>query len=207
MPRPPPRSRCSSATPCGDEIAREVGDGVGGARERLGAGDLRSDVHVQSDEPQVRAGRRRRWIIARASSIETPNFVPCEPVEMCGWLPASTSGLMRTATRASRPCAAAMAAMRVDLAERLGVDRADAEGDRALELGARLADAGEDDVGRVEAGAQGDLDLAAGVGVGAGAEPPQAPHDVERGVGLDRVVQPMRTPAKRGVERRDSARR
>ena len=76
--------------------------------------------------------------------------------------------------------------------------------DRALELGRRLADAGEDDVGRLEARAQGDFDLAAGVGVGAGAKPLQAPHHAERGVGLDRVVEPVRNAGKRRIERAEA---
>ena len=55
---------------------------------------------------------------------------------------------------------AAIAAMRVELAGRLDVDRLDAERDRAIELVARLADAGEDDLRRGEPGAARELDLA-----------------------------------------------
>ena len=87
------------------------------------------------------------------------------------------------------------------LAGRLGVDGADAEADRALELVARLADAGEDDLVRREAGAQRDLDLAARVGVGAW-RPSSADGARRRGgVRLDRVVEPMADVRKRRVER------
>jgi len=62
----------------------------------------------------------------------------------------------------------------LDLARRLDVDRADAEIDGVGELGRGLADAGEDDLRRGEPGAQRDVDLAAGVGIGAAAEAAQA---------------------------------
>ena len=55
----------------------------------------------------------------------------------------------------------------LELALRLGVDRLDAEVDRLRQLGRGLADAGEDDLRRDEAGAQRDVDLAAGIRVGA----------------------------------------
>ena len=80
------------------------------------------------------------------------------------------SGLTRSATRAVRPSARRDLGDPIELAGRLGVDRADVGGDGELELVARLADAGEDDVGGREAGAERHLDLAAGVGVGAAAE-------------------------------------
>ena len=60
---------------------------------------------------------------AARRSIGTPNLLVLSPVEMCGWLRASMSGLTRSATRAVVPRARAMAAMRVELARRLDVDR------------------------------------------------------------------------------------
>jgi hypothetical protein len=78
------------------------------------------------------------------------------------------------------------------LAGRLHVDGAHAESDRALEFGARLSDAGDDDVGGREAGAQRDFEFAAGIDVRAGAQRLQPPRDAERRVGFERVVQPMR---------------
>ncbi len=49
---------------------------------------------------------------SRAVSTATPNLLIFSPVEMCGWLLASMSGLMRTATRARQPRRAAIASMR-----------------------------------------------------------------------------------------------
>ena len=76
----------------------------------------------------------------------------------------------------------------LQLAARFGVDRLEAEGDRPRDLGAALADAGEDDLLRREAGLQGDLDLADGIAVGAGAEALDQAHQAERRVRLERVV-------------------
>ena len=71
-----------------------------------------------------------------------------------------------------------------------------AEVDRLRQLGAGLADAGEDDLSRDEAGAQRDVDLPARVRVGAAAESAQQPGDRQRGVRLERVVQRVRMRAK-----------
>ena len=91
--------------------------------------------------------------------------------------------------------------MRASSPGRLDVDRRQAEADRPVELGRRLADAGEDDLVRPEAGAQGDFDLAGRVGVGAGAQSAHAAGDGQRRVGLDRVVDAVRPAAERRVER------
>ena len=77
----------------------------------------------------------------------------------------------------------------LDLPFRLGVDAAQPEADGALELRVRLADAGEDDLRRREAGAQRDVDLADRVRVGGRAEAAQQPRDRQRRVGLERVVE------------------
>ena len=121
-----------------------------------------------------------------------PNLLVLSPVEMCGWLRASMSGLTRSATRA-RVCA--LARERVDpleLALRLRVDGLDAEIDRLRQLRGGLADAGEDDLRRNESGAQRDVDLAAGVRVGAAAQAAQQPRDRQRRVRLERVVHRVR---------------
>src|SRR6185436_11228358 len=76
----------------------------------------------------------------------------------------------------------------IELAVRLGVDGADSERNRLLQLGDRLADTGEDDLRWREAGPQRDLNLAAGVGVGVAAEPAQQARDSQRRVRLQRVV-------------------
>ena len=88
----------------------------------------------------------------------------------------------------------------IELARRLGVDGFQAERDRAIELLAGLADAGEDDLVGDQAGAQRDLDLAARVGVGRRAEPAQQAHQRQRRVGLERVVDGVRVARERLVE-------
>ena len=80
----------------------------------------------------------------------------------------------------------------LDLARRLHVDRPHAELDRLRQLGGRLADAGEDDLWRDEPGAQRDVDLTTRVRIGVAAERPQEPHDRERRVGLQRVMNRVR---------------
>jgi hypothetical protein len=85
--------------------------------------------------------------------------------------------LIRTATRAVVPSAAAISAIRATLAWRLGVDGFHAEADGVDELVVCLADAGEDDLVGREPGAQGDVDLAAGVRVCGGAKFAQAADD------------------------------
>ena len=45
---------------------------------------------------------------SRAASAGTPNLLILRPVEMCGWLRASMSGLIRIATRAVTPVRAAI---------------------------------------------------------------------------------------------------
>src|SRR5829696_3947353 len=64
----------------------------------------------------------------------------------------------------------------LELAAGFGVDGLQAERDRPGNLGPRLADAGEDDLIRREAGLEGDLDLADRVTVGAGAESVEEPY-------------------------------
>jgi len=73
-----------------------------------------------------------------------------------------------------------------------GVDRLHTEVDGLHQFSFSLADAGEDDVGRNEAGAQGDVDLAAGVRIGLRAEPAQQPRDRQRRIRLQGIVQGVR---------------
>ena len=119
---------------------------------------------------------------------------------MFGWLLASMSGLTRSATRATRPCAPRDRGDAIELAGGFGVDGADASRDRVLELVARLADAGEDDVRRREARALRDRDLAAGVRIGAAAERAQQAYDRQRRVRLQRVMDRVRVRCERVVD-------
>ena len=83
----------------------------------------------------------------------------------------------------------------------LDVDRAEIERDRQVELGAGLADSGEHDVRRCEAGAPGHLDFPAGIGVGRRAQLAHQPDDARGRVGFDRVVQPVGMRAEGRVQR------
>ena len=78
---------------------------------------------------------------------------------MWGWLLASMSGFTRMATRATRPSRAATASTRASSPADSTLIAFRPSGDRALELGARLADAGEHDVRRGEARLVRELDL------------------------------------------------
>ena len=80
----------------------------------------------------------------------------------------------------------------LELPLRLGVDRLDAQIDRLHELGFRLADAGEHDLGGDEPRPQRDVDLAAGIGVGGCPQAAQEAGDREGRVRLQRVVQRVR---------------
>ena len=80
------------------------------------------------------------------------------------------SGLTRRATRATRPSCARHCRKAVQFARRLCVDRPDVGGNRGLELVARLADAGKDDVFRLEPGALCHLNFTPRIGVNATAE-------------------------------------
>jgi hypothetical protein len=80
-----------------------------------------------------------------------PNLLIFSPVEICGWLFASISGLTRSATRATSPRRVAVA---LD-ARKLAGDSTLMALSRAaprIELGHALADAGKHDVGSGEAG-------------------------------------------------------
>ena len=80
----------------------------------------------------------------------------------------------------------------LELAVRLGVDRLEAQADRLGDLARTLADPGEDDLVRPEAGPQRHLDLAERVGVGAGAEALHELDEAERRVGFEGVVDRVR---------------
>ncbi len=153
--------------PWAASVARQIGDRLRRARERLRLRDLRADVHVQADELAGSAGAPCRRIIAPRRAIDTPNFVALDAgrdVRMAAGVDVRIDAHGHARRRALS---------RGDVG-----DAPDLAGDSALiaatpsaiarsSSAARLADAREDDVGRLEARAQGDLDLAARVGVGA----------------------------------------
>ena len=113
------------------QFARQSRDEPRRARAAARARDLRADVHVDGD--QLQDGRPPSVAnSSRASSTGTPNLLIFSPVEMCGWLFASMSGLTRTATRAGRPSRAAIASTRASSPGRLDVDGLQAERRRRI---------------------------------------------------------------------------
>jgi hypothetical protein len=89
----------------------------------------------------------------------------------------------------------ALAGQRVDAFEfpgGLDIDHPHAEIDGLRKLGRGLADAGEHDLRRNEPGAQRDVDLAAGIGVGVAAQGTQETRDGQRRIGFQRVVDRVR---------------
>ena len=88
----------------------------------------------------------------------------------------------------------------VEFTCRLRVDRADVQRNRRGELVARLADAGEDDVCRLESGTLSHPNLTQGVGVDPAAERAQQAQQRESRVGLERVVNRVRVVGKRRVD-------
>jgi hypothetical protein len=89
----------------------------------------------------------------------------------------------------------------IEFTRRFGVDRADALRDRVLQLLARLAHAREHDVARRKPRSLRDLDLAAGVRVGAAAERTQQPYDRQRRIRFERVMDRVRIRRERFVDR------
>ena len=155
------------------------------------------DVHATSRSPGCRAPPREE---RRAPSIGTPNLLMRSPVEMCGWLCASMSGLTRRATRARCRAPARSASM-----------RSSSPGDSALialtpSAIARSSSVGvlptpvKTMLGRLEAGSQRHLDLADRVGVGPAAKLAQQPRDGQRRVRLERVVERVREAAQCRVQ-------
>ena len=123
-----------------------------------------------------------------ASSAGTPNLLILRPVEMCGWLPASMSGLTRIATRATTPAARASASTRSSSPADSTLIALRPERHGAGQLGVGLADAREHDVGRREARLAREVDLPDRIRVRSGAQLAQQPRERERRVGLERVV-------------------
>ena len=82
----------------------------------------------------------------------------------------------------------------------LGVDRADFESNRRLELVARLPHTGEHDVFRGKAGPLRHVDFAPRVGIRATAERAQQTQQRQSRIGLQRVVNRVRILGKRRID-------
>ena len=106
------------------------------------------------------------------------------------------------AKRHARPCASRLrrAIDALELAGRFRVDRFQLKRHCAVDFIRRLANAGEDDVGRLESGAQGKLDFADRVGVDGAADVREHSHDGQRRVRLERVVNAVRVAVERLVQ-------
>jgi len=83
---------------------------------------------------------------------------------------------------------------------RFGVDGLEAHRDGPHQLIVCFAHAGKHNLVRRKSGTQGDVNLAAGIGVGMGALTPNLAHHGQRGVGLDGVVEVVRVRRKRRVQ-------
>ena len=187
MPRPPPRSRCSRATPSAlrpstsaiiRSAARDSGSSVviceptwTWTPTTSRPGRLR---HVGEQQPRL-ADRHAELVAAHPG-----RDVRMAPGVDVGVHPQRHAGAAALADR--------LGVDALQLAARFGVDGLEAEGDRPRDLGGALADAGEDDLVREEAGLEGDLDLADRIAVGAGAEALDQAHQAERRVRLEGVV-------------------
>jgi hypothetical protein len=164
---------------------------LGGPLQRLGGGDLRADVHVDTDEPQPLHVPPVAIDPARLFERH-PELVDAQPGGDVGVRLGVDVGV--DAQRYARGAAGGRGhgGNAIELTRRLGVDGADVLRHREFELLACLADAGEHDVGGREAGAKRDADLAAGVGVGTAAEFAQQAQQRQRRVRLERVVYGVR---------------
>ena len=190
---------CSRRRPASPHVPRQVRERPRRAAERLDVEDLRAQVHVEADHIEARLGgqapqQRRGELDGHAELVEA---LPGGDVRV------GVGVDVRVHPQGDPGLHAARAGQRVDavrFAVRLDVDGLHAEGDRVVELVARLADAGEDDLRRLEAGPQGRLDLAPRVRVGAGAEVPEQAQDGERGVRLEGVVNGVGVSRERRVE-------
>ena len=203
MPRPPPRSRCSSAIPS-SRSSRASATSAAAAR-RSGSRSVICEPTWTCRPTSSSAGRAAtaRGRSSRASSSGTPNLLILSPVEMCGWLLRVDVGVdaERDArarlplARRARRCARARPADSALMVLHAEVDRRARAPPRVLPTPVKTICGGN------EPGAQRDLDLAARVRVGAAAEPAQQPRDRERRVRLERVVQRVRIAGERVVDR------
>ena len=117
-----------------------------------------------------------------------PNLFSDLPVEILACEPASTSGLTRTEIRAVRPVSTGEPRQQFELGLGFDIDAEDVGVKRGAQFGLGLADAGEQDLLRRNAGGQRALQFAARNHVGAGAELCQRAQHRLVGVGLHGVA-------------------
>ena len=161
--------------------------------------DLRSDVHVDRDELQRTACRNGREQLARGVErhAELVDLEARGNVGVAFRVDVRVDS-DRDARRAAGPLGDRLDARQ--LSSRFDVDRLQPERDAALELGCRLADAGEHDFRRLEPGFARHLDFPDRVGVGRAAQAAQQAREGERGVRFQGIVQRVRIGAERRVD-------
>ena len=199
MPRPPPKSSCSSGTPSLSSSRASVAAASAARASGSSSGDLRADVHVDPDRHQPAAAghvadqaaghgnRHTELVVAQAGRdvrMALRVDVGIDPQRDAGGHAVRRRQLVEA----------------LELARRLDVDGVHVEGHGAGQFGRRLAHPGEDDLARREPAAQRDVDLAHRVGVDPAAERAQQADDGQRGVGLEGVVDGVRVIAEGGVE-------
>ena len=107
----------------GDDVAQQADHPVRGHLEAVDVEDLRADVAVQPDEPEVSvASTRRTASIAAPPASEKPNFWSSCAVAMNSWVCASTPTVTRIITSCTTPSVAGDRGEPGDLVERVEDD-------------------------------------------------------------------------------------
>jgi hypothetical protein len=132
--------------------------------------------------------------MSSASAMAMPNLFSLRPVEMYGWVPASTSGLTRSEIGAN----AQLGGDHLQALQLVGgfdVEAVHADFQGAAHVFTGLADAGEHHVGTPASG-QYTLQLATGDDVETGAQARQHIQHAQVGVGLDREAHQVLVPCR-----------
>ena len=186
--------------PVVSERLGESREGPGRTAQRIDGRDLRSDVDVDSDEPQ--AGPPT-VVAVDAACVGERHAKLTDPQARRDVGMAFGVNIRIDPQRDSRLDAERVCDRRdtIQLTRRFRVDRGDTVRNGVLELSARLADAGENDLGRKEPGPLRHVYLPARVRIDLAAERAQQSYDRERRVGLERVVNGVGIRGERLVER------
>ena len=152
--------------------------------------DLRADVAVDADDLDPGQLRRARERGARVA-VGDAELVGAQPGRDVGMRLRVDVGIDAQADARAPARSARDLAQQLELADALDVEAEDVERERALHLGARLADAREDDPLRRAAGGEDALELAARDDVEAAAAAREPLQDGERRVGLDGIAEQM----------------
>jgi hypothetical protein len=168
-------------------------------RERVEIGNLRADVDVQPGKLETVAGGKSPADVAHGigGHTELVRLQPGRDMRVTARIDVGID------PQCHADAGAAFVRESIDAIQlpfRLGVDRPDAEIDRLRQLRRRLADPGEHNLIGNEPGTQRDIDLAARIRIGTGAQRAQQPRHAQRRVGLERVMERMWISAERLVD-------